>query len=280
MERPILMKATSKTVTVVAALALMLAACGGDSTPNTSVTEPPTPDPIKLAGTRWVATQMFLGGAPVAFVPNAEPTIDFNDDGRSFGGSTGCNSFFGEYQIGGGTISFGGMGQTEMACEEPLMTQESNVMNVFADAGIYTIENGILTIGQLGGSALQFEDRAVAFPDAELTGTQWIADTVITGQAAATLAPGSEVTLFIDPAASEARGLASCNNFTASVEWGRTQLTFGQTSVTEKACIGEGIMEQENLVLSILSGELQVDIDGERLTLTSPDGLGLSFRAG
>ena len=274
------MKTTSKIIALLASLALVLAACGGDSSPNTTVTEPPTPDPIKLSGTRWVATQMFLGGAPVAFVPNAEPTVDFNDDGRSFGGSTGCNSFFGEYQIGGGTIAFGGMGQTEMACEEPLMTQEFNVMSVFADAEIYTIENGILTIGQLGGSALQFEDRAVAFPDAELTGTQWIADTVITGQAASTLVPGSEVTLFIDAAASEARGVASCNSYTASVEWDRTQLTFGQTSFTEMACIGDGIMEQEDFVLSVLRGELQVDIDGERLTLTAPDGLGLSFRAG
>lgn len=271
------MKKTRSLIAVAAAFSLVLAACGGDSDP--SVTEPPTPDPIKLAGTRWVATQMFLGGAPVAFVPNAEPTIDFNDDGRSFGGSTGCNSFFGEYQIGGGTIGFGAMGQTEMACEEPLMRQEANVMKVFQEASVYTVENGILTIGQLGGSALQFEDRAVAFPDAELTGTLWLGDTLITGQAASTIAPGSSVSMRIDAAASEASGSLSCNSYTASVEWDRTQLTFGQISFTEMACVGEGIMDQEQFVLSVLRGELQVDIDGDRLTLISAAGDGLSFKA-
>ncbi|NND04646.1 MAG: META domain-containing protein, partial [Acidimicrobiia bacterium] len=108
-------------VVLAATLALIAAACSGDSSSDTTVTDPPTPDPINLSGTRWVATAMFLGGAPVAFVPNAEPTVDFTDDGRSLGGSTGCNSFFADYTVGGGTISFGGLGQTEMACEEPLM---------------------------------------------------------------------------------------------------------------------------------------------------------------
>jgi len=274
------MKKTNSLIVLAAALALVAAACSGDSSPDTTVTEPPIPDPINLAGTRWVATAMFLGGAPVAFVPNAEPTADFTDDGRSFGGSTGCNSFFGDYTAGGGTIAFGGLGQTEMACEEPLMRQEANVIQVFQDASLYTIENGILTIGQLGGSALQFQDRAIAFPDAELTGTLWLGDTLITGQAASTVAPGSSVTLQIDAAAGEARGNLSCNSYTASVEWDRTQLTFGQMSFTEMACVGGGIMEQEQFVLSVLQGELQVDIDGGRLTLTAANGDGMSFGAG
>lgn len=270
---------TTRILSLLAAMALVLAACGDSDPADTTVTDPPTPDPILLAGTRWVATSMFLGGAPVPFVPNAEPTVDFNDDGRSFGGSTGCNSFFGEYTIGGGTIGFGQMGMTEIGCEEPLAQQESDVLSVFQEASVYTIENGILTIGQLGGSALQFQDRAVAFPDAELTGTKWIADTAIAGAAATTMVPGTEVTLFIDAANSEATGSTGCNTYGASVEWDRTQLTFGQVDVTEIGCAGDGIMEQEQFVLSVLQGELEVTIDGSRLTLTAPSGDGLSFRA-
>ena len=274
------MKKTQTLIALIAAFALVVAACGGDdSSSDTTVTEPPTPDPINLAGTRWVATAMFLGGAPVAFVPNAEPTIDFTDDGRSFGGSTGCNSIFGDYTIAGGTIGFGGIGQTEMACEEPLMRQEANVIRALQDASVYTVENGILTIGQLGGSALQFQDRAVAFPDKELTGTLWLGDTLITGQAASTIAPGSSITMQIDANASEATGNLSCNSYTASVEWDRTQLTFGQMSFTEMACVGDGIMEQEQFVLSVLQGELQFDIDGDRLIVTAANGDGIGFAA-
>lgn len=243
------------------------------------MTQPPTPDPIKLAGTRWVATAMFLGGAPAPFAPNARPTLEFADDGRTFGGSTGCNSYFGEYTIGNGTVGFGNIGMTEMACQEPLMTQEANVISVFTEASLYTVEDGILTIGELGGSALQFEDRAVAFPDAELTDTLWIADTIFSRQAVSTLVPNTEVTLFVDAAASTATGSTGCNDYGASVEWSDNELTFGQVDVTERGCIGEGIMEQEQFVLSVLQGTLQVEIDGDRLVLMGPNGEGLGFTA-
>lgn len=265
---------------VLTAFALVMTACGGDDSSDTTLPAEPTPDPIVLAGTRWVATAMFLGGAEAPFVPLAEPTVDFNGDGRSFGGSTGCNSFFGEYQSGGGTIGFGGIGMTEMACEPALMNQESEVIRIFEEASVFTIADGVLTIGELGGSALQFQDRAVVFPDAELTGTEWVADTIITGDAAATTVPGAEITLFIDAAASEARGSTGCNQYGAKVETSRTQMTFGQVDVTQMACEGDGIMEQEQFVLSVLRGELQVTIDGDRLTLLAPAGDGLSFRTG
>lgn len=215
----------------------------------------------------------------VPIVPLAEPTVDFTDDGRSFGGTTGCNSYFGDYTISDGTIQFGGIGQTEMACEQPLMQQESDVLSVFANATTYSLIDGVLTIGDITGNALQFVDRAVAFPDAELTGTQWIADTLLMGDAASSMDAANPVTLFIDDAASEATGSTGCNDYTASVEPSRTQLTFGQMSVTERGCVGEGIMETEQFVLQLFQGELIVEIDGSRLTLLDPNGNGLSFTA-
>lgn len=286
------MKTTmTRTVGLFAVLALVLAACGADSSdttnpPGSNVTEPstsvpgdPVPDPAELAGTRWVATKLFLGGAEVPIVPNSEPTLDFEGDGRTAGGTTGCNSWFGEVVLGAGTITFGGLGQTEMACEEPLMIQEANVLLVLQNASFFTLVDGTLTIGQLGGSTLEFVDRAVAFPDVELTGTQWIADTIITGQAASTMVPGTEVTLFLDAAESRASGSAGCNNFMGSFESDRTQVTFGPLASTKMFCGGEGVMDQENFVLSTLSGELQVQIEGDRLTLTAATGDGLGFRA-
>lgn len=263
---------------ILTAIALLAAACGGDPD-SSATTDPPTPDPINLAGTRWVATGMFLGGAPVAFVPDARPTIDFSNNGREFGGSTGCNSYFGEYTVGGGTIGFGGIGQTEMACQQPLMEQEANVIAILQQASVYSVADGILTIGQLGGSALQFEDRSVAIPDAALAGTLWNADTIVTGQAATTLVPGSQITFRIDPNDSTARGTTGCNDYGASVEWDDSQIVFGQVEATEKGC-DPALMEQENFVLTLLNGELSVDIDGDRLTLTAPDGRGISFTAG
>lgn len=268
----------SRWIALCGALVIVLAACSAD-TADTTLPDTTTPDPSVLAGSRWVGSAMFLGGAPAPFVPQTEPTLDFAADGRSFGGSTGCNSYGGEYLAGAGTIEFGAMNMTEMACEEPLMRQESDVLGILAQATFFTIEDGVLTVGRLGGSTLQFIERAVAFPDVELTGTQWIADTIVRGGAAMTVIPGTEITLFIDAAASRATGSTGCNDYGAGVEASRTQLTFGQVDVTERGCEGAGIMEQEAFVLSVLQGELRVEISGDRLTLTAPTGDALGFRA-
>ena len=273
-----------RLIALLGALAILLAACGTDAADTTLPAGTAVPDttsaaePAALAGTRWVANGMFLGSAPVPLVPRAEPTLDFDVDGRTFGGSTGCNSYGGEYVLDGG-ITFGPMNMTEMACEEPLMHQESNVLRILEEATVFTIKDGVLTVGRLGGSTLQFIDRAVAFPDVELTGTQWIADTIIRGPAASTVIQGTEITLFIDSAASRATGSTGCNDYVASVEASRTQLTFGSRSVTERGCVGEGTMDQEAFVLSVFQGELQVTTEGDRLTLLTPTGDGLSFRA-
>ena len=260
------------------------AACGSEAADTTLPAGTAVPDttataePAALAGTRWVANGMFLGGAPVPLVPRAVPTLDFDADGHTFGGSTGCNSYGGEYVLDGG-ITFGPMSMTEMACEEPLMRQETNVLRIFEEASFFSVKEGVLTIGRLGGSTLQFIERAVAFPDVELTGTQWIADTITRGPAASTVIQGTAISLFIDAAASEARGSTGCNDYVASVEASRTQLTFGSISVTERGCVGEGIMDQEAFVLSVFQGELQVTTEGDRLTLLTPTGDGLGFRA-
>lgn len=275
-----------RLIALLGALAIVIGACSSSvidrtdtSVSDTTVADTSAPGPGSLAGTRWVGSAMFLGSAPAPLVPRGEPTLDFSDDGRTFGGSTGCNSFGGEYQAEGGTIEFGQMNMTEMACEEPLMRQETHVFDIFAQASIVTLEDGVLTIGRLGGSSLQFIERAVAFPDVELTGTQWIADTILRGSTASTLVPETEVTLFVDAAASEARGSMGCNDYVASVEPSRDQLTFGAMSVTERGCAGEGIMDQEAFVLSVFTGELRVEISGDRLTLTTQHGDALSFRA-
>jgi heat shock protein HslJ len=271
-------KYSQRFIALLGALTVLLVSCSSDAV-DATVPDTSASGPGSLAGTRWVATGMFLGAAPAPLVPNGEPTLDFHDDGRTFGGSTGCKSFGGDYLRDGGAISFGEMNMTEMACEEPLMRQETRVLDILGQATIYTLEDGVLWIGRLGGSALQFIERSVAFSDVELTGTQWIADTIISGDTASTVVRGTEISLFIDAAASEARGSTGCNDYGASVEAARTQLTFGQIEVTERGCESD-VMNQEAFVLSVLQGELRVEISADRLTLSTPTGDALSFRAG
>lgn len=71
-----------------------------------------------LSETRWVVQT--INGQPVAF---RTPTLEFAADRIS--GTGGCNRFFGGYASNGDQLTFSGVGSTEMACEQPVMAQES-----------------------------------------------------------------------------------------------------------------------------------------------------------
>lgn len=81
-----------------------------------------------LDETRWRIVRVRSGD-------ELEPTIDagegteftFLGDGR-FGGSTGCNRFFGQFTDENGTLSAGPVGITMMMCPDDRMAQERSVL--------------------------------------------------------------------------------------------------------------------------------------------------------
>ncbi|MBC8075003.1 MAG: META domain-containing protein [Chloroflexales bacterium] len=74
-----------------------------------------TTDTPDLMGTAWRLETYGPAGAPVAAPNGAEAMVTFGDDGRVTG-DTGCNRFFGPYQIEGDEIVFGALGATRKAC--------------------------------------------------------------------------------------------------------------------------------------------------------------------
>ncbi|MBN8606406.1 MAG: META domain-containing protein [Caulobacterales bacterium] len=71
-----------------------------------------------LSETRWVVQS--INGQPAVF---RTPTLEFAADRVS--GTGGCNRYFGGYAVNGERLIFSGVGSTEMACEQPVMAQES-----------------------------------------------------------------------------------------------------------------------------------------------------------
>jgi len=69
------------------------------------------------AGQTWLLAEMVSNGDPVDLSTNNPITLEISS-GNSVGGSSGCNSFFGEMEFkSGGSVSAGNFGSTEMACE-------------------------------------------------------------------------------------------------------------------------------------------------------------------
>ena len=96
-----------------------------------------------LAGTSWVVIGYNTGSQSVrTVVVGTEITMEFSEDG-SMSGSSGCNTFFGDYEtsgeysvVGGQSLAIEGLAATEMACLEPegTMEQESQFLAALANS--------------------------------------------------------------------------------------------------------------------------------------------------
>ena len=82
-------------------------------------------------------------------------TIAF-DDGQ-VSGSSGCNSYGGEYKVSGTKIEIGMLASTMMACADPaMMEQESSFMQMLGDAHRFELVDGQLQIYWTDHEALTF----------------------------------------------------------------------------------------------------------------------------
>ena len=78
---------------------------------------------------------------------HTEVTIRFVSSGNEFNGSAGCNSYFGQYQILDGTLSIiPPIGQTEIACPEPILSQEVAYLSTLLVAESYQVSGNRLQI--------------------------------------------------------------------------------------------------------------------------------------
>lgn len=87
-------------------IALVLSGCTGPVAPDEPGTDRPTvtpaaPDAAPLAGTTW----------------GEKPFLTFNSDG-TYVGNAGCNGISGDWEQEGGTVTFGSMATTDIACQD------------------------------------------------------------------------------------------------------------------------------------------------------------------
>ena len=115
------------------------------TTPPAKSTAPSSAE-NNLANTQWVLVSF---GAPDAETPIVEAstiTLEFGADGQA-GGSGGCNSYGGEYQVQDHTLSFSQINSTLMACaDERVMQQEQRYFQALETAGQFELTDDHLAI--------------------------------------------------------------------------------------------------------------------------------------
>ena len=107
----------------------------------------------------------------------------------------------------------------------------------------------------------------------QLTGTTW---KLISFDGNIPLA-GRNMTASFD--AKEIQGSASCNTYFGTYRLKADQISIGELGWTEMACMDpEGIMEQEQVIMKLLSESSSYSIQGERLQITTSAGELLIFQ--
>ena len=137
-------------ITLVGIVALALTACS----------PPAVVSADSLEGTSWELTT--YGKTK----PIEGTTITAKFEEGQVHGSSGCNTYFGSYEVSGGTISVGQIGMTEMACLEPegSMEQEMVYLQFLGEAKSFLLtDEGLDASLQILGP----EGRALTFVRAE-----------------------------------------------------------------------------------------------------------------
>lgn len=128
------------------AVALFVSACASSPSAN-------APD---LSSTAWTATS--INGAAV--VGETAPRLQFGGEYRVFG-STGCNRFFGIYEQDGAALYLRGLASSRMACDEPVMAQETAYMAILGAANGFTATPGqSLVVQAADGRTVSFVSAA------------------------------------------------------------------------------------------------------------------------
>lgn len=255
---------------LLAALLLLLAACGG-TTGNR------TPSPSPSGGTGmvdaigdWRLVEGEDAGVAIPLVEGHDVTMTVA--GSRVSGRSACNQYGGEIVVEGGQVRFGATSMTEMACEEPVMASESAFHVAMAKIRAAHREGDRLT---LSGDGVRLVFAWVEPPPtAEIVGTTWRLDSLITGEVVSSVM-GDPATLVL-AADGSLTGGTGCRTFTGRWTEANGEILFNELSMDQGEC-DPALAAQDDHVVGVLGDGFRAAVDGQRLTLTSTGNLGLGY---
>lgn len=182
------------------------------------------------------------------------------------------NVYGGTYDLGAnGAVTFSNMFMTEMACEEPMMTVEAAYHAALTAVTQAARSGDELT---LRGEGTELVYRLLPpVPDEALQGTRWTLESLIQGNAVSSVQGDAWLVLESDGTMT---GSTGCRDLS-----GRYIVSGDQLRWTDLRADGEcspDLEMQDRLVIGVLEQPI-VAIEGNRLTLSRPDGTGLDYLA-
>lgn len=256
---------------VLASLALLAAACGDDDVATGGEGSPGGDGSGDFDGA-WQLVSGTVDAEPIPLVDGRRITLTIGDG--EIGGVAACNSYGGSVTIDGGTFALGELSWTAMGCEPDVTASEQAYLDALMRiTAIAHDGDAIILTGD--EAELRFAELPPP-PTADLVDTVWELDTIIDGETASSVTG--------DPATLELRSDGTLAGSTGCRALSGTWVESGDTIITpELSAEGEcpdDLADQDGRVIEVLEGPFQASVDGQRLTLSSPGDIGLSFRAG
>lgn len=117
------------------------------STPGASEEAPAAEaNAAALENSQWHLTLFGAPDAETPVLPGNTITLAFGADGQA-GGSSGCNTYGGSYEVQGDQVRFGEMVSTLMACaDQGVMDQEMAYLAALQSAGRFEVNDDMLRI--------------------------------------------------------------------------------------------------------------------------------------
>lgn len=258
------MNRTAITGCLVAAL-LLLGGCG-DSSPGT--TDPGDQD----WDGAWVLRSGTYDGRELPLLDTHPVTLVL--DGHQAYGISACNHYGGTVTRHDDEVSFGELGGTDMACM-PRSAMDLERDYLTALAGITAADRtGDSLVLSGNGTTLTFAFEPPP-PTADLVGTTWVLESLITGDSASSVAGHPTLLLRADGTVS---GSTGCRTFEGTwVERG-AQLDFVEFGMGDETC-SPALTPQDSHVVVVLGDGFTAAVDGPTLTVSDPDGNALVYRA-
>ena len=220
----------------------------------------------------WQLRSGTRDGQPIPLVEGHPITLTI--DGATASGRAACNSYGGDIEIRGNSITLGEVASTLMACDPPaVMESEAAYLEALGSVDTARREGeGLILSGE--GTELRFV-RLPPVPAAELVDTVWVLDTLLIRDTAATTL-GDRATLQLSSDGTLI-GSTGCRSLR-----GRYVVSGGEILATELAAEGEcpaEVAEQDSHVVTVLGDGFTAAVEGSVLTLMDPGGLGLGYHA-
>lgn len=213
----------------------------------------------------------FLLQQAKGYEPVADTTVRLSFDNAELRLNAGCNHLSGRYELVGNTLVVGGLGMTEMGCDEQLHHQDEWFAEFITSKPTLKLDVNTLTLSARD-VMLTFLDRELADPDRPLIGPAWKVDTILSKNAATSYAMSLPMPIVRFREDGTVQLESGCGTGAGGFSTTSAELTFRGVVLTQASCAAANLSVMLNAILGVMAdGTASYAIDAARLTVKRGD---------